>query len=86
MKSIILITTLAQSQTLILIKNRTIGMSTSMKPSYKQLNFKKIKVAVNNLRILHNVSINCVIMNLPFALYIVEIFRIVSTYAYTYWS
>ena len=64
MKSIILITTLAHSQTLILIKNRTIGTSTNMKPLYKQLNFKRLKVAVNNLRILHNVSINHGIMNL----------------------
>ena len=39
-------------------------MSTNMKPLYKQLHFKKLKVVINNLRILHNVNIKHAIMNL----------------------
>ena len=35
-----------------------------MRPLYKQINFKRLNVAVNNLRILHNVSINHAIVNL----------------------
>ena len=58
-KSINLLITLVWSQTLILIMKRTIGMSTNMKPLYKQLNFKKrLRVTVNNLVILHNIGIN----------------------------